>query len=259
MAKNTEGNNLSVRLLAARRRALVKLGAPGAGRHDGLVFGKTIAVGVLGVSPKVLDKIVAPVGKAMNRRYRKGPEVLLYDPRDLLAAKKKRAYREGVAKRATAESKDWLAFMEARYGSPKAAIPDGAGAPFKLNRYTRHATRSTLRAVPEGYVTDIPPLPASAPATLIAELEPPWCSEAAGGAANDSANGSRDKIAAGRPPEHNVAEDHAPEGAAPLIVDLLAGTPHASLQAHAASSGVIFAGPCRYPICRVMPPPARGT
>ncbi|HMI82556.1 MAG TPA: hypothetical protein VK550_00615 [Polyangiaceae bacterium] len=108
------------------------------------MFGKTIAARILGVSPKVLAKIVAPVDKAKNPHYRTGPEVLLYDPCDLLGAKEKRTYREAVTKRTISKSKDWPALMRARYGSPDAAIPDAAEALFNLNRYTRHATCSTL-------------------------------------------------------------------------------------------------------------------
>jgi hypothetical protein len=142
MATKSNGKKVSVRLLAARRRALVKLGAPDAGNYNGLVFGKTIAARILGVSAKALDKIVAPVDKAKNPHYRTGPEVFLYDPRDLLRAKKKKAFSEAVAKHANAKSKDWPTFMAARYGSPEAAIPDAAEALFNLNRYTRHKSCS---------------------------------------------------------------------------------------------------------------------
>jgi len=334
MAKKSTGKIVNVRLLAARRRALAKLAAPDAGSCDGLVFGKTIAARILGVSPKALDKIVAPVDKAKNPHYRTGPEVSLYDPCDLLEAKKKRAYGEAVAKRANVKAKDWPAFMAARYGSPEAAIPDAAQALFNLNRYTRHRTCSEphrdeilqlkarfirmvylrqkytdrveklVRAVPEQacsceglqpncekcgetgvfreeqtvatyvfYFTigdrtycwmqrrdeldfsvqvdetkpddghrgrdqtlNIPRKKLAEAKAIVAfaighekMTKPPWCGGAAGGAANDSANGSRDEIAPGRPPEHSATERHAPPGAAPLIVDLLSGSPHVTL------------------------------
>ncbi len=87
------------RLSNRRRKALEELEHPNAGTDEGLIYGTKQAAEVLGVGTTILKKHVSPRGYADNPRFRHaGSPVGLYDPRDLLKAKKKPAVADAISR-----------------------------------------------------------------------------------------------------------------------------------------------------------------
>jgi hypothetical protein len=81
--------------LEARRRACKKLGYTG-GWFTALVFGKTTAAKLVGLTPTRLERLLEPCDYAANPYYKAGPAVGLYDPVALVRLMKRKSVKKAA-------------------------------------------------------------------------------------------------------------------------------------------------------------------
>ncbi|MCK9567391.1 hypothetical protein M0R72_00410 [Candidatus Pacearchaeota archaeon] len=84
------------KVVAARRRACKKLQYETQSREC-LVFGKTTAATLIGVTPNRLERLIQPTDFVANQYYKSGPPVGLYDPTELVRLAKRKSVKDMVA------------------------------------------------------------------------------------------------------------------------------------------------------------------
>ena len=84
------------KVIAARRRACKKLQYETTSKEC-LVFGKTTAAKLIGVTPNKLEHLIQPNEFTANPHYKSGPPVGLYDPIELARLTRRKSVKEAAA------------------------------------------------------------------------------------------------------------------------------------------------------------------